>query len=117
VGVGSGVVGVVVGGVSRSGSGIDGCVGVPGVVGVVSGVEGVGGGVVLETGGGVALPVEALPLPPPPPQAARSAATASPMSEFLFTLIFLFDRLCRNDCVASYEQKEPASCVGTRRRY
>ena len=88
-----------------------------GVVGVVSGVEELGSGVVLDSGGGVVLPAEALPLLPPPPQAARSAATASPMSVFLYTMIFLFDRLCRNDCVASYEQERSVSRVGARRRY
>jgi hypothetical protein len=62
------------------------------------GVEVVSDGVV-EAGGvaGGLLPDASVPppLPPPPPQAANSVAIASPMSEFLYTLIFLFDKTLR----------------------
>jgi hypothetical protein len=66
-----------------------------GVVFVSVGVVDAGG-----VDGGLLPDASLLAPPPPPPQAAKSAAIASPMSVFLYTLIFLFDKTLQKDSAA-----------------
>jgi hypothetical protein len=78
----------------------------------------VSGGVVEAGGGGLLADASLLPPLPPPPQAANNAATASPISEFLYTLIFLFDEnIAGEDCAESYEPKTCTRSVAIARRH